>query len=266
MKLSSSNHNSHIVLSLFYTERKEEKILDNSQKKKRLAGAAMIVMTSMIISRITGAVRDTLIANLGAGKGDILVTAFTATNVMYNLLVGGAIAAALIPVLSGYIVKDDEKEGWKAIGTFINVTFISSIIFCIFGMIFTRQLVSVLGTDFPEEKISLTIRLTRILFPSVGLLMLAGLTNGILYSYKRFSSAAFGPVIYNLGTIVSLLIFRKASLENIAIGICCSSFIYFIFQLSFAIKDARFYRFKIFFTDPGFQRLLKLAIPSLIAI
>jgi putative peptidoglycan lipid II flippase len=95
--------------------------------------------------------------------------------------------------------------------------------------------------------------------------MLAGLTNGVLYSYKRFSSAAFGPVIYNLGTIVSLLVFRKASLENIAIGIACSAFIYFLFQLSFAIKDARFYRFKIFFTDPGFQRLVKLAIPSLIA-
>lgn len=236
-----------------------------SQQKKRLAGAAMIVMTSMIISRITGAIRDTLIANLGKGNGDVLGTAFTATNIMYNLLVGGAIAAALIPVLSGYIVKDDEEEGWKAIGTFINVTFVATIIFCILGMIFAPQLVSILARAYPEQKINTTINLTRILFPSVGFLMLAGLTNGILYSYKRFSSAAYGPAIYNLGTILSIIVFRKAGLEKIAIGIACSAFIYFLFQLSFAIKDARFYRFKIFFTDPGFQRLVKLAIPSLIA-
>ena len=58
----------------------------------------------------------------------------------------------LIPVLSGYVVKEDEKEGWKAIGTFINVTFIATIIFCIFGMIFAPQLVNVLGTAFSGRK------------------------------------------------------------------------------------------------------------------
>ena len=237
----------------------------SSPQKRKLAGAAVIVMSSMIISRMTGFIRDTLITNLGSDKSDILMTSFTATNIMYNLLVGGAIASALIPVLSSFIVRNEEEEGWKAVGTFINVTFIISIVFCIFGIIFSPQLVSVLGKGYSPEKLQKTIILTRILFPSVGFIMLAGLTNGVLYSYKRFTSAAYGPAIYNIGVIISILIFRKASLEKIAIGIMVSAFIYFLFQLSFAIKDIKFYRFKIFFKDPGFIRLVKLAIPSLLA-
>ena len=97
----------------------------------------------------------------------------------------------------------DEEEGWKAVGTFINVTFFASIIFCIFGVIFSPQLVSILGKAYSPEKLHNAIVLTRILFPSVGFLMLAGLTNGVLYSYKRFSSAAYGPAIYNLGAIIT---------------------------------------------------------------
>ena len=132
----------------------------------------MIVMFSMVISRITGFVRDTLISNLGKDNADVLNTAFASTNIIYNLLVGGAIAAALIPVLSSYIVKDEEDKGWKAIGTFVNITFLGAIVFCILGMIFAPQIVSILGRGFPQEKINLSISLTRILFPSVGFLML----------------------------------------------------------------------------------------------
>lgn len=235
------------------------------EQKKRLAGAAVIVMSSMIISRITGVVRDSLIANLGKNNSDVLITAFTASNIMYNLLVGGAIAAALIPVLSGFIVKNEEEEGWKAVGTFINITFLVSIGFCILGMVFSPQLVGFLGKAYSPEKAEVAVKLTRILFPSVGFLMLAGLTNGILYSYKRFSSAAYGPAIYNLGTILSILAFKDSGMEKVAMGILGSAIFYFIFQLSFAFKDAKFYRFKLFFNDPGFKKLLKLAIPSLIA-
>ena len=233
--------------------------------KQNLGIAALIVMSSMVFSRLTGFIRDALVTNLGTYNADTLNTGFAATNIMYNLLIGGAIAAALIPILSSYIMKNDEKEGWKAIGTFINVTFLASIIFCIIGCIFAPQLVSLLGQNYSPQKVNTTINITRILFPSVAFLMLAGLTNGVLYSYKRFSSAAYGPVVYNLGAIVSILVFRNSSVEKVALGIMCSSFIYFIFQLVFALKDMKFYQFKLALKNAGFIRLYKLAIPSLIA-
>jgi len=44
-----------------------------------------------------------------------------------------------------------------------------------------------------------------------------------------------------------------------------SSLVYFLFQLSFVFKHLKHYRFKIYIKHPGFIKLIKLAIPSLMA-
>jgi putative peptidoglycan lipid II flippase len=235
-------------------------------EKKRLTGAAAIVMSSMIVSRITGFLRSTLIPNmLSRMESDALFAAFKTTDLMYNLLVGGSIAAALIPILSGYLAKGREEEGWEVVGSFINVIFISMVLISSLGIIFAPQVVSFTAPGYNHETTTLTITLTKVLFPSVSFIMLAGLTNGVLNSYQRFAAAAYGPSIYNLGSVLSILIFHDSSVEKVAFGIMISALIYFLFQLSFAYRNMKCYRFKINFSHPGFKRIVNLAVPSLLA-
>jgi putative peptidoglycan lipid II flippase len=240
--------------------------LDASQKKN-LTGAAVIVMSSIVLSRITGFLRTVLINNLlhNEMSKDALFMAFTITDLLYFLLVGGAISAALIPVLSGYLARNEEEEGWKAVSTFINITFIAITVLGLLGILFSPQLVKILASGFDGEKAALTVRLMRILFPSVSFLMLAGLTNGVLNSYQRFAAAAYGPILYNIGSIFSLLVFHKSGVDRVAAGIMGSAVFYFLFQISFAFRNFKFYRFKIYLKHPGFIKLFKLAVPSLLA-
>jgi putative peptidoglycan lipid II flippase len=236
-------------------------------QKRNLTGAAAIVMSSIVFSRITGYFRVMLIPNKLTEKvvADSYVMAFKITDLMYNMLVGGAIAAALIPVLTGYIERQEEEEGWKAVGTFINVVFLCMVCLCILGIIFAPQIVPFIAKGFDEEGIELTTRLTRILFPSVSFIMLAGLTNGVLNSYNRFAASAYGPVLYNLGGIFSLAFLSSFGVETVAFGVMCSSLIYFLFQLSFARRNLKHYRLRIFLDHPGFRKLFKLAIPSMMS-
>lgn len=237
-----------------------------SSNNKKLTGAAIIVMTSLVVSRITGYLRTILINNLlTASQSDSLLAAFRTTDLMYNLLIGGAISAALVPVLSGYLAKDEEKDGWKAIGTFINVVFLTMVGVCILGVIFAPTVVSMTASGLAGEKRQLTIQLTRILFPSVSFMMLAGITNGVLYSYKRFASAAFAPSVYNLGTALSIFILSRYGVRYVAFGVLTSAIVYFIMQISFAGQNLKYYRPKILWENPGFRRLFRLAIPSLAA-
>lgn len=240
--------------------------MENTQKK-RLTGAAIIVMSSIIVSRITGFLREMLVPNmLGVNQvGDAYNIAFRVTGLMYDLLVGGAIAAALIPILTGYLAKDQEEDGWKAVGTFINIIFIVMSIVCMLGVIFAPQLVPLIAFGFNGETTALTIKITRILFPSVAFLMLAGLANGVLNSYQRFASAAYGPSIYNIGSALSILLLSKRSVESVAYGVMASALIYFLFQLSFSLKNLKYYKFKLYLKHPGVIKLFKLAIPSLIS-
>ncbi len=235
--------------------------------KTRVAGAAAIVMSSIVVSRLTGFLREVLVPNmLGVNVvGDAYNMAFKITGLMYDMVVGGAIAAALIPILSGYLEKDKEEEGWKAAGTFINLVLIVTIFACIVGMAFADKIVPIMAWGFKGEATELTIKLTRILFPSVAFLMLAGITNGVLNSYQRFAAAAYGPSIYNIGSALSILLLSKIGVSAVAYGVMFSSLIYFLFQLSFALKNLKYFRFKLYLNHSGFRKLFKLAIPSLLS-
>lgn len=240
------------------------------EDKKKLTGAAAIVMSSIIVSRITGYLRELLVPNMIASKevSDAYVMSFRVTGLMYDLLVGGAIAAALIPILTSYITKKDEENGWKAVGTFINLVILSMCVVCFLGIIFAPQIVPVIAKEVKSEyQRQLVIDLTRILFPSVAFLMLAGLSIGVLNAYQRFAAAAYGPTIYNLGSTLSILLFSnsKWGVKGIAFGVMISALIYFLFQFISAFRHLKFYRFAFYFKHEGFRKLFRLAIPSLLA-
>ncbi len=237
-----------------------------STNNKKVTGAAIIVMTSLVVSRITGYLRTILINNLlTASQSDSLLAAFRTTDLMYNLLIGGAISAALIPILSGYLARDEEKDGWKAVGTFINVIFLTMLVISSLGVIFAPFVVSLTASGLEGQVRETTIELTRILFPSVGFMMLAGMTNGVLNSYQRFAAAAYGPSLYNLGTALSILVLSRFGVKFVAYGVLASAVMYFLVQVSFALPNFKYYRPSLLLRHPGFIRLFKLAIPSLAA-
>ncbi len=237
-----------------------------STSNKKVTGAAIIVMSSLVVSRITGYLRTILINNLlTPSQSDSILAAFRTTDLMYNLLIGGAISAALIPILSGYLARDEEKDGWKAVGTFINVIFVTMLVISTLGVIFAPFVVSMTASGLKGQVRETTIELTRILFPSVGFMMLAGMTNGVLNSYQRFAAAAYGPSLYNLGTALSILVLSRFGVKYVAYGVLASAIMYFLVQVSFALPNFKHYRPALLLRHPGFKRLFKLAIPSLAA-
>jgi len=249
-------------------------------ESKRLAINASIVMGATIMSRLTGFVREMLIpARFGVGHvADMYDVAFKFPDLMFNLLIGGAFSAALIPVFSGSISKGEEKEGWDAISKFMNAVIVLMVVICVVGSIFSRQLVSIIAAGWdpnnPEEleMIIVASRLTRVIFPSVAFLMMAAFANSVLYSYQRFASAALGPALYNVLCISSISLLSTQNpdeyygVERVVYGVMLSSLAYSLFQLRFAFKNIKGnYVFRIKLKDKGFQRVFGLAVPSMIS-
>ncbi len=242
-------------------------------KDNRVSSAAMIVMSSVVLSRLTGFIRETMLSwKVGLSwVQDAYVAAFTVPDLMYILLVGGTISAAVVPFLSGRLERKEELEGWRAVSTFINIAFIIMAILCGFGMIYAQQIIPAVAPGFagksPQTQ-ELSIRLTRILFPSVSFIMLAGMCNGVLNSYKKFAAAAYGPSIYNVGCALSILLFadtNPGSMVKVAYGVAASAALYFLVQLLFVLPEMKFYRPVIDLADKGFKTLLGQAVPSLLS-
>lgn len=244
--------------------------MENQNTAKKLTGAAGIIMLGTLLSRITGFLRTLLISTnmLPKGYSDEFILAFTLPDLVYDLLAGGAIAAALIPVLSTYLAKGNEKTGWKAVGTFMNLTVIIMIVLELIFFIFTDDLLGILAAGYNTreggDKV-LLIRLTRILLLSAPFMMLAGQLNGILNSYKRFAVAAFGPVLYNLCTVLSIGLFGSISAELTSWGVVFGAAIFFAVQLFATLRHFRWYRPKLYLRSSAFRNLTHLAVPSLLS-
>ena len=245
----------------------------NATQGKKLASAAVIVMSSIIISRVTGFIRESMLSwKVGLSWAqDAYIAAFTVPDLMYTLLVGGTISAALIPVLSAFLEKGEEEKGWRATSTFINIIFSGMFLLSILGIFMAPYIIPMVTPGFdqksPETK-ELAILLTRILFPSVSFIMLAGICNGVLNSYRKFAAAAYGPSIYNIGCALSIFLFadnNRESMIKVATGVACSAAVYFLFQFAFSLKNFKYYKLHFEIRNSDFIRLFKQAIPSLLS-
>jgi putative peptidoglycan lipid II flippase len=242
-------------------------------KETKFKSTVFLIMASVLLSRIMGFVRTALIPLKMGGLSDVTdayVAAFQVPDFMYSMLVGGAIASSLIPVLAGYIGKNEEKRGWRSVSSFINFTAILMFVVVILGMIFTEPLVRFFFSEYGAEKLALTVELTRKLMPIAFFMMLAGLCNGIMNSYNEFVIPAFGPCLYNLACVVSIALLSNNNVNDdygvrkVVLGIVICAAFYVVFQFAFSAKHFKNnYRTIIEFRESDFKLLLALSIPSL---
>lgn len=97
--------------------------------------------------------------------------------------------------------------------------------------------------------------------------MMAGICNGVLNSYRKFTAAALGPSIYNLGCTLSIYLFADTDPESMAKAagfVTLSAFVYFLIQLIFSFRKFRYYRPVLDLAGEGFRKLFGQAVPSLL--
>lgn len=163
---------------------------------KKVAKAAGFLIVAGLISRVLGFVREATLAS-SFGKTwitDAFLAAFTVPDFMYDLLVGGMLSSAFIPVFSSYLATDQEEEAWEVASTMVNLIAIVMLTCIILGMIFTVPLTKLVAYKFSGETLALSVKLTRIMFPAFIILALNGLIMGMLNAYKHFAAPAIGAM------------------------------------------------------------------------
>jgi len=241
--------------------------MTTSQKMMKAAG---FLMAANLISRILGFVRESLMAGLfgKTGATDAYNTAFILPDLLYWLLVGGVLSAAFIPVISEFIAKEKEEEGWKVVSSVTNLIFLSLCILMIVAMIFTPKFINFQVPGFSLENKELTIYLTRILLLQPVILALSGITMGILNSYKIFWPSALGTVLYNASVIFFGAIFAESgdtgSISGFAFGVVIGAVLNFLVQVPALRRVGIRYYPIIDFKLPGVRKILALSLPVII--
>lgn len=224
-------------------------------------------MLVMVGSRILGYVRDIIIySHFGQNRiTDAYNAAFSVPDFLYMLLVGGALSSAFIPVFSGYIARKQQEEAWEVASIVFNLVLVLLAGGIGIGILLAPQLVDLIVPGFEAEYKVLTVRMTRIMFLQVLFLSMAGITQGILHSFKHFRTPALGSLLYNVGIIaVGLLLVRSLGIVAFSVGVVAGAAINLAVQLPALLRHRVRYRRLLDLSNPGVRRVLALMIPILV--
>lgn len=170
-----------------------------------LLRSASVVSALTLASRITGLVREQLIAaTFGAGSAtDAFQVAFRIPNLLRRLFAEGAFSQAFVPILAASRAKEGDAATQTLIDAVATVLLWALVVVCVVGVAGAPVLVWMMASGLPAEAQESAVVMTRLMFPYIGCMSLVALSAGILNSWKRFAVPAVTPVLLNLSVIAA---------------------------------------------------------------
>lgn len=170
-----------------------------------LLRAASVVSVLTLASRITGLVREQLIAAaFGASAAtDAFQVAFRIPNLLRRLFAEGAFSQAFVPILAATRARDGDEATRALIDAVATVLLGALVVVCALGVVAAPALVWLMASGLDEGARADATVMTRIMFPYILCMSLVALSAGVLNTWKRFAVPAATPVLLNLSVIAA---------------------------------------------------------------
>src|SRR3990170_553782 len=183
--------------------------------------AAFIIMVGNIVSRLLGLVREQVIAGYfgGGAATDAFTAAGRVPTTIYDLLVGGMISAALIPVFSEYASGEQDESRWELFSAVLNTM---TLVLCAVALVLAvvaRPVIAAIATEYGDPTQELAADLLRLMVPAIVFLGMSGIMTAYLYARRSFLLPALSAGAYNLGIIAgALLLGRTFGIVSLVVG------------------------------------------------
>ncbi len=227
-----------------------------------IARAAGIIALGNITSRILGLIRETTIAGFFGATG--LVSVFRIASIVptmiYDLLIGGMLSAALVPVFSQVAEQEGQPALWALFSRVLSLIAVVLAALVLLLEVLAPQVAWLLGGGFDSELQAALARMIRIIAPAVLLFGLSGVVTGLLYALRQFTFPAFGAAVFNLGIIVAApLLAGRLDAFSLAVGVLLGSLLQLLVQTP-GLRGISL-RFSLDLSHPGLRRILTLYLP-----
>lgn len=238
-----------------------------------LLGALAKVSSFTLLSRITGLVREFLIARaFGASLyTDAFFVAFRIPNLLRRLFAEGAFSQAFVPILAQSKNAGDEIETRSLIDhTFGMLTFALGVT-TLLGIVAAPLIIYLSAPGFSEDasKFAVTVAMLKLTFPYILFIALTAFAGAVLNTWSRFSIPAFTPVLLNLSFIACAL-WLAPHVDPPVMALAWAVLIGGVLQLALqwpALKRiGQTPRFRLDFRHAGVRRILRQMAPALFGV
>jgi putative peptidoglycan lipid II flippase len=210
--------------------------------RRSLARAALFVGGFYIAANIMGFLSRIIIANrFGAGAElDAFYAAFRVPDLLFNVLAGGALASAFIPVFTGHLSTNQHALAW-ALARHVALIVVVVLMGVALVAAFTAPWIihTLIAPGFTEGEVALTASLMRIMLFSTVIFGVSGLLMGVLQSNESFLAPAIAPVLYNVGIILGATLLSNFGVHGLALGVVIGAVLHLGVQLPALVKVKR---------------------------
>jgi putative peptidoglycan lipid II flippase len=189
--------------------------------------------------------------------------------ILYDLLISGMVAAALVPVLSEYSAPERRAELRRIVGTLLTLATLVLSAVTILLVIFAPQLVTLWlqsgsGT-IDDALIPEAIRNVRFILPAVMLLGLSAIIMSTNYALGRFAWPSIAQAARNGAIIIAtILLARTFGVTSMVIGVLAGGVLLVALQLP-GLRDVRPVP-ALALRHPAIRRIFRLYAPIFIGL
>ncbi|HOP62877.1 MAG TPA: murein biosynthesis integral membrane protein MurJ [Spirochaetota bacterium] len=234
--------------------------------------SAGIVALSTLCSRILGLVRDVLMAAyFGAARtADVFFIAFMIPNLFRRLVAEGALTISFIPVYTETRVNSGDSEADRLAVKVMTVQSIVIFIIVAAGIFFSPQLMYFFfGRGDSPHIFTLSVNLTRLMFPYLFFVGFVAFAMGYLNSHDRFFAPSFAPVLLNVGIITGIIFlagFFEEPVYGVAAGVLLGGALQLFLQIPYMLKEGFRFGISVDFNHPGIRKIFRMLGPALFGI
>lgn len=239
------------------------------RKQSSILSAAFVIAFTYGISMVLGIVREALVVSrfysCCSRELDVYYAAFRLPDMVFQLVVTGALAAAFIPVFSEKLSKD-EHDAYFLASCLVNFLLGLFLLLALLIFIAARP-ISALITNFSSSQVDLMAQMTRLMLLAQVFFLVSSFSTAIIQTRQRFLLPSLAPVFYNLGIITSVfLLSAKVGIWSATIGVLIGAFLHFLIQIPLVYRLGFKYSFALDFNFPGVKRVLRLMFPRTLAL
>ena len=230
---------------------------------------AILVASGIFCSRLIGLVRERVFAHYfgNTAAADAFKAALKIPNLLQNLFGEGALSSSFIPVYAGLLASGDKEEAKRVARVIGSILVLAMSLLVLAGIWAAPYLIDFIAPGFEGLKRDFTVRMVRISFPGIGILVLSAWCLGILNSHRRFFLPYAAPVLWNVAIIGALIGFggrtQSYPLAEIAAwGAVAGSVLQFSVQLPSVMALAGRIRFQFELASSNIRTIIRNFIPA----
>lgn len=269
----------------------DPQVTSQAETNAGVARATGVLALGNVGSRILGLVREIVIANLfGASPAvEAFNVAILVPKNVYDLLIGGHVNGAIIPVLSEIVEVKGKDELWRLVSILLSMVTVVLAVLVLLLELGAPLVVRVIGAGFDDYTTNLAINLLRITSPALIFMGLFAIISGTLYALKVFLWPAFATMMFNGAIVLIAIVFSPAprfvlamqadslqmlpvwttarpgsGIAVVAFGWLAGSIAYLLLQMP-GLRGAKL-RFTLMWRNPALRTIAMLYIPVMFSL